>query len=118
MIVIVRKNGGDVEEVAEAADSESESETKSVGDTATEEANSSKGRVQGGIGVVNVGCAQLTTGAQAVDGVEHAWAQEAHQGDEDDLKLWRRIGRDVEGTEFDRFVHPWLPSLVRAPNCR
>ena len=71
-VVVVGKDGGDVEEVAEAADTESESETQTVGDTATEEADSSKGRVQGGIGIVNVGCAQLTTGAQSVDCIEHA----------------------------------------------
>jgi len=89
--VVVRENGSDVQSVTEAAETQSQAQTDLVGDTPGEETHDGEGGVDGSGGIVNVVSVDLTGCTQAVDGVEHARAQEAHEGDEDDLELRSRV---------------------------
>ena len=90
--VVVAENRRDVEAVAEAAEAECQTQSDRVGDAASEEADDGESRVDGGAGVVDVVGVDLASGAEAVDGIEHARAQEADQRDKDDLELWCCVG--------------------------
>jgi len=115
--VVVAQDRGDIQEIAEAADAEGQSEANSVCDTATEEAHNRERGVDSCVGVVAIVGVDLTSSAQAINSIEHARAQEADECDKDNLKLRCGICWDGDGTELEGLVHPWLPSLFGALYC-
>jgi hypothetical protein len=73
--------GSDIDGVANATERQRRADTELVGEGAGEEANYSKGGVQGCVCAVVCERIELASAAHAVEGVEHARAHEAYQRD-------------------------------------
>lgn len=111
LIVVVGKNGGNVQGIAEATEAQGQTETDPVGNAAGEEADDGESGIDGGVGIIDVVGIDLTGGTQAIDSVEHARAQEADDGDKDNLEPGTGICRKGDGAQLDSLVHPWLAFL-------
>lgn len=105
LVVVVRQKAGGIDAVAQPAEREGELDTEHVRDGAREESSDGKGAVEGGVGVIVDRGINLTTTAETSDGVEHARAQEAHHGDQDQLEDGRRIP-DLRLANLEALVHP------------
>jgi len=68
--------------------------------------NNRESRVQGDVGLVSGVSVDLTTASQTTQSVEHAWAQEAHHGDENKLGWWRGIPWKADFSNLELFVLP------------
>jgi len=109
LIVVVREQRRDVDEVAKAAKGQGQLEADAVGDATGQEADHGEGAVQGGVGVADVLRFDLATSPETADGVEHAGAQEADEGDDDELGLGGGEPRERPRADLDRLVHPRTP---------
>ena len=89
--MVVRQEGGSVEAVAQAPETNREAKTQHVGDGAGEETDYGKDTVESGIGVGLGGLVDLTAATQTTEGVEHSRAHEAHHGDHEQLDGGRGI---------------------------
>ena len=104
--VIVTQITRDVKEVSDASETQRQLDAHAVGERAGEEAENRKGRVHGDVGIVGDGGAELTTASESVDGVEHARAHEADQGDKDKLETWGSVGWNRQRADAVGAVFP------------
>ena len=102
-----------IEEVSEAANPQGQSQANAVGYATTKEADTSKGRVESCVSIVDDMCVDQTTSAKAIDSVEHAGAEEADESNEADLEGRRGVMRQCDRSKLDLPVHPGF-----APNGR
>lgn len=91
LCVVVAEEGADVDRVADATKGEGSADAQLVGEGSCEETYDGEGRVESRVGVVVCGGVHLASTAHAVDGVEHAGAQEADKGNDDQLDGRRSI---------------------------
>lgn len=114
----VAQVGSDVNNIADPTARESDPNTELVGDGSREEPDNSEGRVQSGVGTIHGFGVPVAAAAETVDGVEHAWAKKANEGDENELDLRARIPRNGEFPDLAAFVHPsgrtyeWCDTLI------
>ncbi|TKW55711.1 hypothetical protein CTA1_9858 [Colletotrichum tanaceti] len=105
LVVGVGEEGGGVDAVAEAAEAEGQAQAEAVGKGAGEEGGDGKGGVEGRVGVVGGLCRDLAAAAEAAEGVEHAGAQEADEGDHEELDAGRGVP-ELLAAEAEAAVHP------------
>ena len=103
--VRVAQEGRGVNAVAQATDGEGRAETETVGKGSSEEADDGKGAVEGDTGVVLSGGIDLATAAEASEGVVHAGAEEADDGDHEQLDLGRGVP-EVAAEDAEVLVDP------------
>ena len=106
--VVVAQEAGNIDTVAHPTKRQRKFDSDQVNRGAGEESDDGEGRVEGDVGIVGGRPIQLARGTDTVNGVEHAGAEEAHAGDEDDLRGRRCVPR-AEGPEFPPLVHPRRP---------
>lgn len=107
-VVVVRQKRGDVEEIPKTTDKQGQLKADPVGDGAGEETDNGKSTVQGGVGIANILRVDLATAAQTADSVEHAWTEEADEGNKHQLDLWRREPGQGPAADLQLLVHPRL----------
>ena len=103
--MVVRQDRADIEEVSEPSNSEGQSQANAVGYATAKESNTGKSRIESHIGIVDVVCGDQTTGHQTIHSVEHARAEEADDGDEEELRGGRGIPVLLLA-DLDALVHP------------
>lgn len=113
--MVVAKKGAHVDGVANATKGQGGADAQLVGEGAGEEADDGEGRVESGVGVVVCGRVQLAAAAHSVDGIEHARAHEAHEGDDEQLDRGRGIPREPAE---DLLVLPRVRQLENALRLR
>ena len=106
--MVVAQQTRHIQSIAKAAEGKRDADAQTVRKGAREEADDGEGGVEGGERVVGGLCVDLATSAEAVDGVEHAGAEEADEGDEEELHLGRGVPGGVEGAQLWGLVHPAL----------
>lgn len=104
--VVVGEIRGNIDRVADSTKGQSSADSKLVGEGAGEETNDRKGRVQGGVGAVVCSGIKLAAAAHAVEGIEHTRAQEADEGDNDELNWGRGIPGQLVAQDGEALVLP------------
>lgn len=83
--VVVAEEGSGVNTVTDATKRKSWTKTKTVGDGTGEETNHGESAVQGSVGVGIGVLLNLTGSSETTKGIKHARAEEAHDGDHEQL---------------------------------
>ena len=97
-----------IQKIAKPAEREGHAEADAVGDGTGKKAHYGKGAIQSRVGVIHIRLVELAGTSQTTDGIEHSRAEEANEGDQDQLGLGGSEPRECPGAEFDWLVHPGL----------
>lgn len=105
------KNSSRVDAVADSADSKGRSQAKTVGDGSGKETNGGEGAVKSDIGVVADPSVLLskTSATEAAQGIEHTGAEEADEGDHEQLHNGRSKPH-LSSKDPEALVYPTLRS--------
>lgn len=111
--MVVRQVGCHVDGITNTAKRQGSADTELVGEGSREKADDGEGRVQGRVRFVVCSGVELTTAAHAVKRVEHARAQEADKGYDDQLHRGRGEPGHLAAEERDGLVLPVGGQLQR-----
>jgi hypothetical protein len=106
VIVTVAQEGSNVNRVAQTAEGQCNLNANHVGERACKETDYCKSRVQGHVCVICRLLVLLSTTSHSREGIEHARTKEAHESDDQELNLRRRIARDGVRTDSPCLVSP------------
>lgn len=106
--MVVRQHRSDVEEVTKATEEKGPAETNTIGNGTGSETDDGKGTVESGVSDVDGMVVLLATSTQTVQGIEHTRAEEADEGDEEQLRRRGGIVWKGERSDLRTLVHPWL----------
>lgn len=104
--MLIDKKGDAVDAVAQATEGERDLDTELVGKGAGEETNDSKGGVESDVRVVGGAWVSTTSSSETTEGVEHAWAEETDQGDEQQLGFGAGVWWNGQSAELGRLILP------------
>lgn len=109
--VVPGEERGGVDAVTKTTKGGGKADSETVGDGACKEANNGEGAVQGHVGLAVGRAVTGTSTAKSTEGVEHARAEEAHDGDHEQLDL-RRGKPNTAANERELLVDPSLGEVV------
>ena len=105
-VMVVAEIARDVEEVAHPPQAEGQLDAQAIGNSPGEEAYDAECAVNSDVGIVGRRSIELTSTTYAVDGIEHARAQETDEGHKNQLNTRAGIVRNGDGSETAWGVFP------------
>ena len=103
--VVVAEERSSIDAVSQAAKGHGKLDADHVGNTAGEEGDDGEGRVQSRVGVVLGLRVELSGTSQTTKCIKHSRAEEAHQGDHEQLHDRRGIPK-LSPANLETLVHP------------